>query len=95
MEDLVPDSLPAGIDPSTLEWRCPDRAGAGGRPPGPPDGAGAPAGDIEVAITPRPGGGNWVLLRVTGDPAGRILVYDEHEWECFLDGARKGEFGEF
>jgi hypothetical protein len=85
MEDHVPDSLPAGIDPSTLDWR---RA-SGPRPDA------APGGDIEVAITPRAGGGNWVLLRVTADPAGRVLVYDEHEWECFLDGARTGEFGEF
>ena len=21
-----------------------------------------------------------------------MLVFDRHEWECFLDGARKGEF---
>jgi hypothetical protein len=34
----------------------------------------------------------WVLMRVAGDPAGRVLVYDRHEWECFLDGARGGEF---
>jgi hypothetical protein len=33
-----------------------------------------------------------VLMRVVGDPQGRILVYDRHEWECFLDGARGGEF---
>jgi hypothetical protein len=31
-------------------------------------------------------------MRVTGDPAGRILVFDRNEWECFLDGARHGEF---
>jgi hypothetical protein len=42
----------------------------------------------------RPGqpGVDWVLMRVAGDPAGRVLVYDCHEWECFLDGVRKGEF---
>jgi Domain of unknown function (DUF397) len=34
----------------------------------------------------------WVLMRVAGDPEGRTLVYDRHEWECFLDGARGGEF---
>jgi len=33
-----------------------------------------------------------VLMRVVGDPAERVLVYDRHEWECFLDGVRKGEF---
>jgi hypothetical protein len=31
-------------------------------------------------------------MRVGGDPAGRVLVYDRHEWECFLDGVRGGEF---
>jgi hypothetical protein len=31
-------------------------------------------------------------MRVAGDPDGRTLVYDRHEWECFLDGARGGEF---
>jgi hypothetical protein len=42
---------------------------------------------IEVAFA-----GDWVLLRVTDDPAGRVLVFDEFEWECFLDGAKNGEF---
>jgi hypothetical protein len=36
--------------------------------------------------------GEWVLMRVADDPEGRILVFDRHEWECFLDGARQGEF---
>jgi hypothetical protein len=36
--------------------------------------------------------GDWVLMRVAGDPARRVLVFDRHEWECFLDGARNGEF---
>ena len=36
--------------------------------------------------------GEWVLMRVTADPAGRVLVFDRREWECFLDGARNGEF---
>jgi hypothetical protein len=34
----------------------------------------------------------WVLMRVVGDPDQRVLVFDRHEWECFLDGARNGEF---
>ena len=34
----------------------------------------------------------WVLLRVAGDHADRVLVYNQHEWECFLDGVRGGEF---
>ena len=66
-----------GIDVDALSWQ---RSG---------DGEGA----IEIAF---PGGRLawrlWVLMRVAGDPAERILVYDRHEWECFLDGVRKGEF---
>jgi uncharacterized protein DUF397 len=68
-----------GIDVAVLTWQ---RSG---------DGEGA----IEVAFAPGPDGrrtGEWVLMRVAGDPAERILVYDRHEWECFLDGVRKGEF---
>jgi hypothetical protein len=34
----------------------------------------------------------WILMRVAGDPGQRVLVFDRHEWECFLDGARNGEF---
>jgi hypothetical protein len=67
-----------GIDTTALAWQ---RSGEG-------DGA------IEVAFTGQLAGpaGEWVLMRVAGDPAGRVLVYDRHEWECFLDGVRKGEF---
>jgi hypothetical protein len=36
--------------------------------------------------------GDWVLMRVAGDPSGRVLVFDRNEWECFLDGVRNGEF---
>ena len=51
-------------------------------------------GAIEVAFVAEPGADRteWVLMRVGGDPAGRVLVYDRHEWECFLDGVRGGEF---
>ena len=50
-------------------------------------------GTIEIAFTGQPGRpGEWVLMRVVGDPTRRVLVYDRHEWECFLDGVRKGEF---
>jgi hypothetical protein len=56
-------------------------------------------GSVEVAFVPGAGGAGgaggaaeWVLMRVAGDPQGRVLVYDRHEWECFLDGARGGEF---
>ncbi len=49
------------------------------------------AGGIEVAIVGADRA-TWVLVRVAGDPASRVLVYDQHEWECFLDGVRNGEF---
>jgi hypothetical protein len=51
-----------------------------------PDPAAAPARDPEAAPA------EWVLVRVAGDPDQRVLVFDRHEWECFLDGARNGEF---
>lgn len=67
-----------GINAAALSWQ---RSG---------DGEDA----IEIAFAPGPDGtqGEWVLMRVAGDPTERILVYDRHEWECFLDGVRKGEF---
>jgi len=34
----------------------------------------------------------WVLTRVAVQPHGRVLVYNESEWDAFLDGAKKGEF---
>ncbi len=34
----------------------------------------------------------WVLLRVAGDPSGRVLVYDTAEWRYFVEGAQRGEF---
>jgi len=47
-------------------------------------------------MTPRAGSAqpavDWVLLRVAGDPAGRVLVYDRTEWICFIDGVARGEF---
>jgi hypothetical protein len=39
-----------------------------------------------------PDSAQWVLMRVAGDQDQRVLVFDRHEWECFLDGARNGEF---
>jgi hypothetical protein len=53
--------------------------------------SGDEADAIEIALT-GDDAIRWVLMRVAGDPAGRVLVYDRHEWECFLDGAREGEF---
>jgi Domain of unknown function (DUF397) len=74
-----------GIDVDSQNWQ---RSGTG-------DGAieiamvGESAGDAaEVSDTTA----QWVLMRVSGDAAGRVLVYDRHEWECFLDGVRAGEF---
>jgi hypothetical protein len=45
-----------------------------------------------TATSAAPDRTEWVLLRVAGDPDRRVLVFDRHEWECFLDGARHGEF---
>jgi Domain of unknown function (DUF397) len=68
-----------GIDVTAQSWR---RSGAGA------------AGSIEIAVVRQPvgAGDEWVLMRVAGDPVERVLVYDRHEWECFLDGVRNGEF---
>jgi Domain of unknown function (DUF397) len=79
-----------GIDVSAQDWQ---RSGAG-------DGAievamvfqpaaCAPAASAPAASAPA---AEWVLMRVSGDAAGRVLVYDRNEWECFLDGVRAGEF---
>jgi hypothetical protein len=69
-----------GIDVGAQDWQ---RSGSG-------DGA------IEVAmvgqLTGQVPAAEWVLMRVCGDAAGRVLVYDRNEWECFLDGVRNGEF---
>ncbi len=65
-----------GIDPAAQAWH---RSGHGD-------------GTIEVAFARTRDGAQWVLMRVAGDPVQRILVFDRHEWECFLDGARHGEF---
>ena len=69
-----------GIDPGALEWR---RSGAGGA-------------QIEVAFTggsrtPDGAACDWVLMR-TWPAAGPVLVFTPFEWECFLDGVKKGEF---
>ena len=65
-----------GIDVAAQHWQ---RSGEGD-------------GTIEVAMVSGRPGADWVLMRVAGDPADRVLVYDRHEWECFLDGVRNGEF---
>jgi hypothetical protein len=66
-----------GIDPDAQRWQ---RSGAG-------------TGAIEIAFVQTPDHpDDWVLMRVSDDPEGRVLVFDRHEWECFLDGARNSEF---
>jgi Domain of unknown function (DUF397) len=72
-----------GIDVRAAHWQ---RSGAG-------DGAieialVGPAGEADADQ----GDAEWVLMRVSGDADGRVLVYDRFEWECFLDGVRAGEF---
>jgi hypothetical protein len=81
-----------GVDLAAQEWRR-----SGDR-----DGAieiafvAAPALATAAVAAPGPASERteYVLMRVAGDPAGRVLVYDRHEWECFLDGVRNGEFDE-
>jgi Domain of unknown function (DUF397) len=73
-----PSAEALDVDLASLDWRS---AGPDETP-----------GCLEVATVPAQEDGWWILLRVCGDPDGRVLVYDEHEWECFLDGVRKGEF---
>lgn len=87
-----PTAEDLGIDPDALNWQ---RSGPG-------DDAGS--GSIEVAFARASGTAGragssspetpaeWVLMRVAGDPGRRVLVFDRNEWECFLDGARNGEF---
>jgi hypothetical protein len=49
------------------------------------------AGTIEVTfVTVRDG--DWGLLRVNGETAGLVSVFSRYEWDCFLDGAKNGEF---
>lgn len=92
---LKPTVSELGIDLDAQAWR---RSGHG-------DGAievafasAAPAGGTwggirgGVRAGPVCAPGPWVLMRVAGDPDRRVLVFDRHEWECFLDGARNGEF---
>ncbi|TDB92788.1 DUF397 domain-containing protein [Actinomadura sp. 7K534] len=46
--------------------------------------SGTDEGSIEVAFV-----NEWILLRTSGE---LISVFDEHEWACFLDGVKNGEF---
>lgn len=94
-ESSVPAAKPTpaglGVDLGALDWqRSGDGPGsfevafvAGSRDLRSDKVAGRPGSDDEA---------DWVLLRVAGDPDGRVLVYDRNEWTCFLDGAGHGEF---
>jgi len=80
-EGAKPTVAQLGIDPGAQRW---ERSG--------PDDAA-----IEIAFPENPGRwerGDWVLMRVDGDADGRVLVFSRLEWECFIDGARKGEFND-
>ncbi|WP_345431705.1 hypothetical protein [Actinoallomurus vinaceus] len=46
-------------------------------------------GMFQVAII-RADEATWILVRILGKPD--VQVYSEHEWTCFLDGVRRGEF---
>ena len=48
-------------------------------------------GAIEIAFT-RARDQDWVLMRLSDDPDGRISVFTRFEWDCFVDGAKNGEF---
>ena len=95
-----PTAAGLGVDLASLDWQ---RSGTGAgsfevafvaratrNPP-------AAAGQVPPVAPGRGASSNcqvidWVLLRVAGDPVGRVLVYDRNEWLCFLDGAVGGEF---
>jgi hypothetical protein len=34
----------------------------------------------------------WTVVRDSKHPNGPVHCYTPHEWACFLDGARAGEF---
>lgn len=53
--------------------------------------AGKNDASIEVAFVDARGE-RWALLRVAGAATGLVSVFNRHEWECFLDGAKRGEF---
>jgi len=67
-------------------------AEAGPAADGPAADGPAADGPAEDAAGPAADRVAWILMRVAGDPGQQVLVFDRHEWECFLDGARNGEF---
>jgi hypothetical protein len=93
-DSTKPTVADLGVDPAAQRWQ---RSGSGdgsievafiaGRADADAD-ADADAGNADGGDAEA----EWVLLRVAGDPDERILVFDRNEWDCFLDGARNGEF---
>lgn len=49
--------------------------------------SGGSQGCVEVAHLQ-----HWTVVRDSKNPDAAIQCYTPHEWECFLDGARAGEF---
>ena len=83
-----PTTEDLGIDPDALDWQH-SGEGKGSIEIAFVRGSGT-GGDGGSSVAPTPA--DWVLMRVAGDPGRRVLVFDRNEWECFLDGARNGEF---
>jgi hypothetical protein len=54
-------------------------------------GSGEGPGTVQVAFVSAHGR-DWVLLRVREGVNGLVSVFTRFEWECFLDGVKKGEF---
>ncbi len=49
--------------------------------------SGANGDCVEVAVTP-----GQVLVRDSEDPCGPLLSFTRAQWNCFLEGVRRGEF---
>jgi len=45
-------------------------------------------GCVEVAFH----GGKIGVRDSKGNGSGPVLAFDEHEWECFIKGAKRGDF---
>jgi hypothetical protein len=90
---MKPTAQQIGIDLAAQQW---SRSGDGDGsievafPVAPPSAAASDGHPGSGAATWERG--DWVLMRVTGDLSGRVLVFDRNEWACFLDGVRNGEF---
>lgn len=54
-------------------------------------GSGQGPGIVQVAFVSARGT-EWVLLRSQENAGSLVSVFTSFEWECFLDGAKNGEF---